>query len=126
VSALLIPRGEEWAILTDRDLRTRVVAERGSFDRPVEQIATHPVHVAQTDTLAGEAMLQMLELDIHHLPVSDRGRVVGMITDTDLLDWTAGARSRSVVRSRGRPPSRGRLRRARLFSRGGDAGRIRW
>ena len=29
VSALLIPRGEEWAIVTDRDLRTRVVAERG-------------------------------------------------------------------------------------------------
>ncbi len=91
VSALLIPRGEEWAILTDRDLRTRVVAERGSFDRPVEQIATHPVHVAQTDALAGEAMLQMLELDIHHLPVSDRGRLVGMITDTDLLDLDRGS-----------------------------------
>ena len=91
VSSLLIPRDGDWAILTDRDLRTRVVAERGSFDRPVDQIATFPVHVAPTDTLAGEAMLQMLELDIHHLPVSDRGRLVGVITDSDLMDLDRGS-----------------------------------
>ena len=108
VSALLIPRGEEWASLTDRDLRTRVVAERGSFDRPVAQIATHPVHVAQTDTLAGEAMLQMLELDIHHLPVSDRGRLVGMITDTDLLDLDRGSPF-AIRRAISRAPSVGEV-----------------
>ena len=90
VSSLLIPRGEDWAIVTDRDLRT-VVAERGSFDRPVEQIATEPVHVATTDTLAGEAMLQMLELGIHHLPIADHGRLVGMLTDSDLMDLDRGS-----------------------------------
>ena len=90
VSSLLVPTGEDWAIVTDRDLRT-VLAERGSFDRPVEQIATSPVHVATADTLAGEAMLQMLELGIHHLPIDDHGRVVGMLTDSDLMDLDRGS-----------------------------------
>ena len=90
VSSLLIPQGDDWAIVTDRDLRT-VVAERGSFDRPVGQIATHPVHVATADTLAGEAMLQMLELGIHHVPIADHGRLVGMLTDSDLMDLDRGS-----------------------------------
>ncbi len=74
----------------------------------MEQIATHPVHVAQTDTLAGEAMLQMLELDIHHLPVSDRGRLVGMITDTDLLDLDRGSPF-AIRRAISRAPSVGEV-----------------
>ena len=91
VSALLIPHGEDWAIFTDRDIRTRVVAERGSFDRPVGQVATHPVHTLTADTMAGEAMLQMLALDVHHLPVAEHGRLIGVITDADLLDIDRGS-----------------------------------
>ncbi|MEP6759267.1 MAG: DUF294 nucleotidyltransferase-like domain-containing protein, partial [Actinomycetota bacterium] len=122
VSSLLIPIGDNWAILTDRDLRTRVVAERGSFDRPVEQIATQPVHVAAADTFAGEAMLQMLEFGIHHLPVAERGTLLGVITDSDLMDLDrgspfairsaigrAGSRSEVVLAARGFPEVVSRL-----------------
>jgi len=91
VSSLLIPLPDGWAIVTDRDLRTRVLAERGSHDRPVVEVSTHPVFTAEADTLAGEAMLQMLEHDIHHLPVAEHGRVVGIVTDTDLMDLDRGS-----------------------------------
>ena len=91
VSSLLIREGDEWAIVTDRDLRTRVIAERGSFDRAVAEIASRPIHTATADTLAGEAILQMLELDIHHLPVAEQGRVLGVLTDSDLLDLDRGS-----------------------------------
>jgi len=91
VSSLLVESRDGLAIVTDRDLRTRVIAERSSPDRPVIEIATSPVHVAPIDTLAGEAMLRMLEFDIHHLPVSDHGIVVGVLTDTDLMDLERGS-----------------------------------
>ncbi len=103
VSSLLIHGPEGWAILTDRDLRSRVVAERGSFDRPVIELATQPVQLARPDLLAGEAILRMLEFDIHHLPVADGDRLLGVITDTDLmdLDRTSPFAIRSAIRRAG-------------------------
>ncbi len=108
VSCLLIDRPDGWAIVTDRDLRSRVLAERGSPDRPIGQIATHPVRTGDADTLAGDAMLQMLEHDIHHLPVAEHGRVVGVITDTDLMDLDRGSPF-AIKRAIARAPSTGEV-----------------
>ena len=91
VSSLLVESRAGLAIVTDRDLRSRVVAARGSFDQPVGDIATSPVETAPVETLAGEAMLRMLEFDIHHLPVVENGVVIGVITDTDLMDLDRGS-----------------------------------
>jgi CBS domain-containing protein len=74
-------------ILTDRDLRSRVVAARRSSDTPVEEVATFPVVTLPQTAMAGEALLAMFEYGFHHLPVVDGdGRLVGIVTDTDLLD----------------------------------------
>lgn len=73
-------------IITDRDLRERVVAERRSPDTPVEEVATVPVATLPADALAGEALLAMFERGVHHFPVVDRsGALVGVVTDTDLM-----------------------------------------
>jgi CBS domain-containing protein len=73
-------------IVTDRDLRSRVVAERRSTDTPVEEIATVPVVTLASSALAGEALLTMFERGIHHVPVVDAtGGLVGVVTDTDLM-----------------------------------------
>jgi CBS domain-containing protein len=85
VSCLLIPMRDAWAIVTDRDLRSKVVAERGSFDRPVAEIASFPARAMAGDALAGDALLEMFATGVHHFPVTDGGRVVGVITDTDLM-----------------------------------------
>jgi CBS domain-containing protein len=91
VSSLLVESRDGLAIVTDRDLRSRVVADRRSVDAPVIEIATTPVHTMAGDALAGEAMLAMLERNLHHLPVVDRGVVVGVITDSDLMDLDRGS-----------------------------------
>jgi CBS domain-containing protein len=91
VSSLLLQDGETEAIVTDRDLRTRVVAERGSFDGPAAGIATSPVRRAPSSMTAGEAILEMLTHGIHHLPVEDGGRIVGVVTDTDLIGLEDGS-----------------------------------
>lgn len=72
-------------ILTDRDLRNRVVAAGLPDSTPVSQVMTAPVRTLSIDSLVFEALVTMLEQHIHHMPVTEGGRVVGMITDTDIL-----------------------------------------
>jgi CBS domain-containing protein len=87
VSCLLIPSVDgDVGILTDRDLRTRVVAERRSGDTPVAEVMTPRAETVPADTMVGEVLLRMLEVGFHHFPIADTGgRVIGVVTDTDLM-----------------------------------------
>jgi CBS domain-containing protein len=86
VSSLLIPTDEGWGILTDRDLRTRVVAAGRSFETPVSEVATFPVRTLPEDAPAGEALLEMFDKGVHHFPVvAGDGTITGVVTDTDLM-----------------------------------------
>ena len=86
VSSLLIPTTDGWGIVTDRDLRTRLVAVGADPSIPVVEIATFPVRTIDRETLAGAALLGMFADGIHHYPVTEPGgRIVGVVTDTDLM-----------------------------------------
>ena len=86
VSSLLIPAEGGWGIVTDRDLRTRVLAAGRSPETPVGGIMTSPAATVAADTVAAEVLLRMLEEGVHHFPVIGAGgRLVGMVTDTDLM-----------------------------------------
>lgn len=85
VSCLLVPMHGAWGIVTDRDLRTRVIAVGADHGSSVESIATYPVRTVPTTMLAGDALTEMLATGVHHLPVTDAGGVVGVVTDTDLM-----------------------------------------
>ncbi len=72
-------------ILTDRDLRSRVIAAGRSLNDSVKTVmSTSPATIEASDH-AYEALLMMARSNYHHLPVLDGSRLVGMITDTDLL-----------------------------------------
>lgn len=75
-------------ILTDRDLRNRVLAARLDPSVPVRQIMTpDPVSVEPQSTVF-EAMLRMSDLHIHHLPVTDQrqgGALVGILAASDVM-----------------------------------------
>jgi CBS domain-containing protein len=87
ISSLLIPSPDGGVgILTDRDLRSRVVAERRGGDTPVGEVMTPRAETIAADAMAGEVLLRMLEGGFHHLPIEDGGgRVIGVVTDTDLM-----------------------------------------
>ena len=86
VSCLLIPTPAGLGILTDRDLRTRIVAARGTFDTPVADVATFPARCLPAATLAGDALLTMFAEGVHHFPVEGPGgELLGVVTDTDLM-----------------------------------------
>ncbi|ARA92051.1 hypothetical protein AWN76_001940 [Rhodothermaceae bacterium RA] len=86
VSSLpVLDDGHLAGILTDRDLRARGLACRTPPDTPVRAVMTpNPVTIA-AEAPAVEAVLLMSRHNIHHLPVLDHGRLLGMISSTDLL-----------------------------------------
>ena len=85
VSSLLVRTGEGWGIMTDRDLRTRVIAPGRSVDDPVVHVLSQPLVTAPADAPAADGLRLMLERGIHHLPVERAGRILGMVTDSDLM-----------------------------------------
>jgi CBS domain-containing protein len=85
-SAVLVRSGGTLGIVTDRDLRSRVVAAGLSPDAPVSAITTTPAYAVTGDRLGGEVLLDMLERGIHHVPVlTAAGEVLGVVDDTDLV-----------------------------------------
>ncbi len=86
VSSILLSEGGAVAgILTDKDLRRRVVATRLPYDTPVRDIMTHDPVIASHDSNVAEALLIMMQRNIHHLPVLRDKVPVGMLTLADLL-----------------------------------------
>ena len=73
-------------IITDRDLRNRVLARGVDPDRPVHDIMTaKPATVALDDRIES-ALVEMMRLGIHHLPVTDAdGALAGVVSAGDLV-----------------------------------------
>ncbi|MEO7421300.1 MAG: DUF294 nucleotidyltransferase-like domain-containing protein [Ornithinibacter sp.] len=87
VSSLLVLDGDRLVgILTDRDLRTRVLAAGRAPTSRVSEVMTSDPVTGSVDTLAFEVLLEMVARRIHHLPIVDVDqRAVGVVTATDLL-----------------------------------------
>ncbi|GAB4427740.1 MAG: DUF294 nucleotidyltransferase-like domain-containing protein [Chloroflexi bacterium OHK40] len=72
-------------IITDRDLRNRVIAAGRPDSTPLREVMTAPAITLPADSLVFEGLLLMLERHIHHLPLTEGGLVTGIITNTDIL-----------------------------------------
>lgn len=72
-------------ILTDRDLRTRVVSQGVSLDNSVASVMTHNPKTLDKDTYVFEAMLTMLRFNLHHLPVVENDRPLGVVAISDIV-----------------------------------------
>jgi CBS domain-containing protein len=74
------------AIVTDRDLRSRVLAEGRDPATPASDVASSPVVSVPGSATVAEVTALMLERGVHHVPVEDgEGGFVGVVTDIDLL-----------------------------------------
>ncbi len=64
-------------IVTDRDLRSRVVAAGLDGATPLREIMSAPAYTVTADRLGSEVLLDMLDRDVRHFPVlSTTGQVV--------------------------------------------------
>jgi len=85
-SVLIVQDGALFGLITDRDLRNRVVAAGLDTARPILEIATLAPLTISVQQHAFDALLLMARHNIHHVPVLDGQAVVGMISSSDLSE----------------------------------------
>ncbi|MBI9071183.1 MAG: cache domain-containing protein [Melioribacteraceae bacterium] len=73
-------------IITDQDLRRRVVANKTDFDTPIYSVMSSPLITITSSTLVFEAFLMMNENSTRHLAVKNlHNEIVGIISSEELL-----------------------------------------
>jgi PAS domain S-box-containing protein len=83
---VVAPEGEPLGIVTDHDLRERLVARSGDWQKPVRELMSAPVTALRGDASLFEAGILMREKNIGHLAVTDdAGKCVGLLRGRDLL-----------------------------------------
>jgi CBS domain-containing protein len=87
IGALPVLRDEKLVgIVSERDYARKVILlGRSSSDTPVWQIMTSDVVTVSPDELVHRCMEIMTERRIRHLPVVDKGELVGIISIGDLV-----------------------------------------
>jgi len=85
-TSIVVELGDSLGILTDRDLRARVVAAGVSYDAPVSAVMSAPAYTVDADTLGGDVLLEMLDRGVRHFPVlTATGAMIGVVEAVDLL-----------------------------------------
>ncbi|MDO6837465.1 MAG: DUF294 nucleotidyltransferase-like domain-containing protein [Pseudoalteromonas sp.] len=79
--------GQIAGIITDRDLRTKVVAEGLALNVKAEQIMSTNLVLLDANAYVFEAVLAMLRDNLHHLPVVQKRRPIGVISLSDILRY---------------------------------------
>ena len=98
IGAVLVLKDNELVgIVSERDYARKVVLMgRSSDDTPVWQIMSSPVvTVNQTDSL-DTCMRMMTDRRIRHLPVTNAGQVVGMLSIGDLVKAVIDDQRRTI------------------------------
>jgi len=95
-------------IVTDRDFGRRVLAIGRGPETPVIEVASAPLRSVAGETPVYEAWRILLDAGVHHLPVTRGGEILGVLSSTDLLRFTA-AGPVAVMRSVERLASRDAL-----------------
>ena len=83
------PDGAPAGIVTDRDLRNRVLAPGLEPSTPVAHIMSSPLVSIDREASAFDALLEMTRRNIHHLGVLTGGHLIGVVSSHDLLGLQA-------------------------------------
>ena len=90
ISSLCITENDTLTgIITTRDLSGKVLAEARPVDTPVRDVMTaNPVTLAST-AIGSDVLHTMMEMKIGHVPIVEGGKLVGIVTQTDLTRFQA-------------------------------------
>ena len=86
IGAVIVKKDDHLVgIITDRDYATKIVSHNLSSDTPVEEIMSSPLITINFDEYISAAAQRMTSKKIRKLGVTDNGKVIGLITSTDLV-----------------------------------------
>jgi len=77
--------GQPAGIVTDRDMREKVVARARNVHDPVCDIMSRPLVRVDVKDYCFEAVLRMIKHNIHHMVVMKSGNLKGVLTNHDLM-----------------------------------------
>jgi CBS domain-containing protein len=74
-------------LVTDHDLREKVISAGHDTGRPVSEIMSSPLKTISSRSLIFEALMTLMHVNVKHLAVvNGDGKVEGMITNRDLIN----------------------------------------
>jgi len=91
-SILVKKDGVPSGIITDRDFAIKIAAHGVSLDTSVEKITSFSLITINSNDSILEAAKVMSEKKIRKLVVTEEGKIVGIITSTDLVNKIASRR----------------------------------
>ena len=77
--------GAARGILTRHDMLDRVVLSQRSLSVPISEVMSTPVHTLDVAQRAHDAALLMSRQGVRHVPITQQGRVVGIVSERDLF-----------------------------------------
>lgn len=89
-SVIITDKKQPVGIVTERDIVKKIVSKNlRPDDISIKQIMATPLISIPTTEDVTDIMHKMVKLEIRRLPVVENGKLVGIITDTDLLAISA-------------------------------------
>jgi len=86
IGAVLVKKDDHLVgIITDRDYATKIVSNNLPSDTSVEKIMSSPLVTINFDESISAAAQRMTSKKIRKLGVTDNGKIIGLITSTDLV-----------------------------------------
>jgi len=90
IGAIIVKdNGNHVGIVTDRDFATKIAANNLPLETPVEKIMSSPLITIDHDKPISSAAEMMSNKKIRKLAVTENGKIIGIITSTDLVNQIA-------------------------------------
>ena len=90
ISSLCVTEGDALTgILTTRDLSGKVLAEALPITTPVKSVMTSSPVTLAPNSIGSDVLHTMMEMKIGHVPIVEAGKLVGIVTQTDLTRFQA-------------------------------------
>lgn len=92
IGAVLVKKNDTTSgIITDRDFAIKIATQKLALDTPVDRVASYPLEIINSDQTILAAAKQMTVKKIRKLGVAEGGKIVGIITSTDLVNKLANS-----------------------------------
>jgi CBS domain-containing protein len=98
IGALLVMDGETLVgLLSERDYARKVILKGySSMDLTVSEIMSSPVVTVDPTSTVDDCMHCMTNQRCRHLPVCDEGKVIGVVSIGDLVNWIINVQDMTI------------------------------
>ena len=86
-SIIVVEKGKPVGILTERDVTTKIAKGQNVRNLTVKKVMSKPLVTVGPSLEVWDAVEQMVRKDIRRLPVIEADKLLGMVTERDILQW---------------------------------------